>query len=71
MPNPNPTPPPKGTSKFLLIAGVIVALIVIFAFVGMNTQHARDSKAQQSGQVKPSEAPMNEKDLGKAPVQPK
>lgn len=71
MPNPHPTPPPKGASKFLVIASVIVALIVIVSFVGMNAQHAQDSKAQQSGQVKPSEAPMNEKDLGKAPVQSK
>jgi hypothetical protein len=71
MPNPHPTPPPKGTSKFVLMAGVIVAVIVAVAFVGMNTQHAQDSKEQQSGQVKPGEAPMHEKDLGKAPVQPK
>lgn len=71
MPNPHPTPPPKGMSKFVLLAGIIVALVVVVAFVGMNTQHAQDSKAQQSGQVKPAEAPMHEKDLGKAPVQPK
>ncbi|WP_398478013.1 hypothetical protein [Tardiphaga sp.] len=71
MPNPHPTPPPKGTSKFFLLAGVVVGLVVIVAFIGMNAQHAQDSKAQQSGQVKPSETPMHEKDLGKAPVQPK
>ncbi len=67
MPNPNPTPPPKGIGKFAVLAGVIVALIVIVAFIGMNTQHAQDSKDQQSGQVKPREAPMHEKDLGKSP----
>jgi hypothetical protein len=51
-----------------VFAGVVVALIVVVAFVGMNTQHAKDSKAQQSGEVKPSEAPIHEKDLGKAPT---
>lgn len=68
MPNPHPTPPPRGIGKFIVFAGVVVALIVMVAFVGMNTQHAKDSKAQQSGEVKPSEAPIHEKDLGKAPT---
>ncbi|WP_398470592.1 hypothetical protein [Tardiphaga sp.] len=68
MPNPNPTPPPKGAGKFAVIAGIIVALIIVVTFIGMNTQHAQDSKEQQSGQVKPSEAPLHEKDLGKSPA---
>lgn len=68
MPNPNPTPPPKGASKFAAIAGVIVAIMIVVLFIGMNTQHAQDSKEQQSGQPKPSEAPMHEKDLGKSPA---
>lgn len=68
MPNPHPTHPPRGAGKFAVIAGVIVALMIVVTFIGMNAQHAKDSKDQQSGQVKPSEAPMHEKDLGKAPV---
>lgn len=68
MPNPNPTPPPKGAGKFAVIAGIIVALMIAVLFIGMNTQHAQDSKEQQSGQGKPSEAPMHEKDLGKSPA---
>jgi hypothetical protein len=71
MPNPNPTPPPKGARKFAVIAGIIVALMIVVTFVGMNAQHAKDTKAEQAGQVKPSEAPMHEKDLGKAPAQTK
>ena len=71
MPNPNPTPTPRGSGKFAVIAGAIVALIIVVTFVGMNAQHALDTRAQQSGQVKPSEAPIHERDLGKAPVQPK
>ncbi len=71
MPNPHSTQPPRGTGKFALIAGVIVALMMAVTFVGMNAQHAQDMKAKQEGQVKPSEVPMHEKDLGKAPVQPK
>lgn len=68
MPNPNPTPPPRGAGKFAILAGVIVALMVVTLFVGMNMQHAQESKDAQSGQVKPSDAPMHERDLGKAPV---
>jgi hypothetical protein len=67
----NPTPPPKGTGKIAIIAGVIVALIVVVSFVGMNLQHAQDQRDQQAGKIKPSELPAHEKDLGKAPVQPK
>ncbi|QUS38844.1 hypothetical protein RPMA_08375 [Tardiphaga alba] len=66
-----PTPPPRGASKFIVIAGIIVALMIVTMFVGLNMQHAQDTRAQQSGQVKPSEVPIHEKDLGKAPVQPK
>jgi hypothetical protein len=44
MPNRNPTPPPKGAGKFAIFAGAVVALIIVTLFVGMNAQHAQDSK---------------------------
>jgi hypothetical protein len=68
MPNRNPTPPPKGAGKFAIFAGAVVALIIVTLFVGMNAQHAQDSKNAQSGQIKSSDAPMHERDLGKTPV---
>ena len=54
-----------------MIAGIIVALMIVVTFVGMNMQHAQDMREQQAGQVKPSEVPAHEKDLGKTPVQAK
>lgn len=57
--------------RFAIIAGVIVAAMIVVTFVGMNMQHAQDMREQQAGQVKPSEVPAHEKDLGKTPVQPK
>ena len=71
MPNPDPTPPPKGSGKFAVIAGAIVLLIIVVTFVGMNAQHAVDTTAPRSGEIKAREAPMHERDLGKAPLQPK
>jgi hypothetical protein len=49
---------------------VIVAMIIVVTFVGMNMQHAQTAKEQESGQVKPADAPMTEKDLGKLPAKP-
>jgi hypothetical protein len=70
LPSPNPTPPPKGAGKFVVLAGIVVALMIVVTFVGMNMQHAEDLKNEQTGQVKPQNAPIHENDLGKAPVQP-
>lgn len=66
-----PTPPPRGARRFVVIAGFIVLFMIVATFVGMNMQHAQELREQQSGQVKPADAPMHEKDLGKQPVQPK
>jgi uncharacterized protein HemX len=70
MPTGQPTPPPRGAGKFAVIAAVIVALIIIVTFVGMNMQHAQTAREQEAGQVKPADAPMTEKDLGKLPAKP-
>ncbi len=71
MPNRNPTPPPKGIGKFVIVAGVILVMMIVIIFVGMNAQHAQTVSEQQAGTVKPQDAPMHEKDLGKAPAQQK
>jgi hypothetical protein len=68
MPTGRPTPPPKGTGKFAIIAAVVVGLMIVTTFVGMNLQHAQTLHEQQSGQVKPSETPLHEKDLQRTPV---
>lgn len=68
MPNRHPAQPPRGAGKFAVIAAIIVALMIAVTFVGMNAQHAKDAKTEQGGQVKTNEAPLHEKDLGKAPV---
>ena len=70
MPTGQPTPPPRGAGKFAVIAAVIVALIIIVTFVGMNMQHAQTAREQEAGQVKPADAPMTEKELGKLPAKP-
>jgi hypothetical protein len=67
MPTGQPTPPPRGAGKFAVIA---VAMIIIVTFVGMNMQHAQTAREQGAGQVKPADAPMTEKDLGKLPAKP-
>lgn len=60
---------PRGEpGKFAILAAIIVALMIAVSFVGMNAQHAKDAKTEHGGQVKPNEAPLHEKDLGKAPV---
>lgn len=69
MPNPHPTPPPKGIGKFAVFAGIIVLAVVVATFIGMNAQHVQDTREQQAGNVKPQDAPMHQKDLGKPPVQ--
>ncbi len=62
------TPPPRGAGKFAVIAAAIVGMIIIVTFVGMNMQHAQTAREQEAGQVKPADAPMTEKDLGKLPA---
>lgn len=64
------TPPPRGAGKFAVIAAAIVGMIIIVTFVGMNMQHAQTAREQEAGQVKPGDAPMTEKDLGKLPAKP-
>lgn len=71
MPNRNPTPPPKGIGKFAILAGIILVMMIVIVFVGMNAQHAHTLREQQAGNVKHQEAPVHEKDLGKSPVQPR
>jgi len=71
MPTGQSSPPPRGAGKFAAIAAAIVAMIIIATFVGMNMQHAQTTREQESGQVKPADAPMTEKDLGKLPARPK
>ena len=63
-----PTPPPRGAGKFAILAAVIVGLMLVTIFVGMNMQHAQTLKEQQAGDVKPADAPMHEKELQKQPV---
>jgi multisubunit Na+/H+ antiporter MnhC subunit len=54
-----------------MIAAIVVGLAIVATFVGMNMQHAKDMRDEQSGVIKPSSVPMTEKDLGKTPVQQK
>ncbi|MGM4891291.1 hypothetical protein [Tardiphaga sp. 839_C3_N1_4] len=70
MPTGQSTPPPRGAGKFAVIAAVIVGMMIIVIFVGMNMQHAQTAKEQEAGQVKPADAPMTENDLGKLPAKP-
>lgn len=71
MPTDKATPDPRGAGRFAAIAAIVVALAIIATFVGMNMQHAKDMRDEQSGIVKPSAVPMTEKDLGKTPVRQK
>jgi hypothetical protein len=71
MPTGQPTPPPRGAGKFAVVAAVIVGMIIIVTFVGMNIHHAQTAREQETGQVRPADAPMTEKDLGKLPASPK
>jgi multisubunit Na+/H+ antiporter MnhC subunit len=54
-----------------MIAAIVVGLAIVATFVGMNMQHAKDMRDEQSGVIKPSSVPMTEKDLGKTLVQQK
>lgn len=63
-----PKPPPRNVRKFFVVAGAIVALMILTIFNGMNAQHAKDSQDKQAGQVKPQDVPLTEKDLGRAPL---
>lgn len=71
MPNPTPTPAPKGIGKFMILAGIILVIMMVTVFVGMSAQHTQTLHEQQAGNVKPQDAPMHEKDLGKSPASPK
>lgn len=62
-----PNPPSRSARKFLVIAGVIVAMMIVAIFVGMNAQHAKNTQDKQAGQVKPQDMPLTEKDLGRSP----
>lgn len=64
-------PPPKAAGKVAILCAAVVCFIIIITFVGMNFQHAQDMRDEQNGQVKPQNAPMTDKDLGKSPVQAK
>lgn len=68
MPTGRPTSPPRGAGKFAIIAAIIVGLMLVTIFVGMNMQHAQTLKEQQAGETKPADAPMHEKDLQRQPV---
>lgn len=67
MPNRQPSPP-KGAGKFAIFAAIILVAVIVITFVGLNTQHAKDLRDQQSGIVKPEATPMTDKDLGKSPT---
>lgn len=45
----------------------MIAALIVIIFLGMNAQHAKDMQDKQSGQVKPQDLPLTEKDLGRAP----
>lgn len=42
-------------------------MMIVAIFVGMNAQHAKDTRDKQAGQVKPQDLPLTEKDLGRSP----
>lgn len=67
MPNASPTPPPRNARKALVLAGAMIAVLIVVIFIGMNAQHAKDMQDKQAGQIKPQDLPLTEKDLGRAP----
>jgi hypothetical protein len=69
MPTGRPTPPPRGAGKAAAIVAVLIGLIIVTIFVGLNMQHADTMRDRQNGQVKPEDAPKTQKDLGVSPVQ--
>jgi hypothetical protein len=64
----NHAPHPKGSRKFIIIAAAVVVTMIVIMFVGLNAQHGKDLQDKKAGIVKPQDAPMTEKDLGKQPI---
>lgn len=67
MPN-NTSPSPRTAGKAAIAISAAIAFIVLSIFVGLNLQHAKTLRQEQSGQVDPSNAPKTDRDLGSSPA---
>jgi len=60
--------PPPGAGKAAVLIGVIVAVIIVSIFVGLNSHHAKTLREQQSGHIDAKDVPKSTTDLQSEPV---
>lgn len=60
--------PPAHAGRAAILVVVIIGIIIVTIFVGLNLFHAHALRQEQEGQVEPAEAPRSTTDLQHSPV---